>query len=517
MKVFGQLESAQLENATPGTLTHPNTTGRVYTDVTNASAAVPKFYNGSTWLQFLLAQSTALISANGGTAITIDWSKGLYQQVVLTGHCVISFTNPQAGSVHVLVVTQQELYNASVLKTPYRFVLNMIDQDPRRGPYQPQGVIQSGESQVFSWFYAAGIKAGYASLPAKAAGNPVTVAAGAILQSDISPDGQTFGAGGNTSPFQTFHNIEDGGGQLYWGLTATPFSATSLPGQSTQGVVYSPDRSLFYALTATPFLSGRATYGNYGVTTYADPGILPAGASKCIAMHPSGMAVGVGHATTPFMSFYPLLPQAFGTKYANPVTLPAAQVNAAAFSQTGEYLAVGTQTTPFIQVYAFDYINGFTGSSSNPGALPAGGPAAGFGKNIAWRPQGDFIAMTMSVSPYIYVVPFNRATGVFGTALTISFVTGPTAAPTSVQFTPDGQYLLVGGSTGAFFWCYDFSAGTVPSTPVATDLGTPVGIAVNDITLHPSGEFAVLSVNTTPFVYLQPLPRKVRNYLRINM
>lgn len=51
MLVLGQLEQAQLEQATPGTLDGPDTTGRVYADVTDPSAALAMFYNGSAWVQ----------------------------------------------------------------------------------------------------------------------------------------------------------------------------------------------------------------------------------------------------------------------------------------------------------------------------------------------------------------------------------------------------------------------------------------------------------------------------------
>lgn len=65
MKVIGQLERAQLENTTPGFLPGPASTGRIYADITTPSAAIPKFYNGSNWLNLAAYDVSGNLSTSG--------------------------------------------------------------------------------------------------------------------------------------------------------------------------------------------------------------------------------------------------------------------------------------------------------------------------------------------------------------------------------------------------------------------------------------------------------------------
>ncbi len=66
MKVLGQLEMAQLEQIASTSPT-PAATGRIYTDVTAPTAALPKFYNGTSWKQ--LAYVGDLASAYNITSL----------------------------------------------------------------------------------------------------------------------------------------------------------------------------------------------------------------------------------------------------------------------------------------------------------------------------------------------------------------------------------------------------------------------------------------------------------------
>ncbi len=120
--------------------------------------------------------------------------------------------------------------------------------------------------------------------------------------------------------------------------------------------------------------------------------------------------------------------------------------------------------------------------------------------------------MCGSSTPYLYVVPFNRTTGAFGTALTISALAGTGQC---VQWTPDGQYLLVGMDTTPYFYAFDFSASTI-GTPVAFDGSNP-GQVVNDMVIHPSGEYVLLALNAGVFIYAYNIPMKIRNYVRLEI
>ncbi len=62
MKVYGQLEYAQLENNTPGSISGTQF-GRIYIDNTSTSAGLMKFYDGTGWCQVLAQAGGGLITA----------------------------------------------------------------------------------------------------------------------------------------------------------------------------------------------------------------------------------------------------------------------------------------------------------------------------------------------------------------------------------------------------------------------------------------------------------------------
>lgn len=512
MKVLGQLDSAQLEQLASTSPT-PTPTGRVYADVTSPLAAIPMFFNGTTWRQLRLSQTAATIVSSSGKAVTVDWSTGFTQQVNLTDNCVISFSNPVAGETHTLIVKQSTNQFLS-----FMYTLNMTDQDSRREPYQPIGPIPTGNERVHRWYYNSGARAAVTTIPANfytATGfSPGTLGTGI----DISADQKNFAMGQTSSPYSTCYTLVEVPTNIMHPFGLSYASPTAAAAQVV-GLAYSPDnRSVFTASGSTPYLQGWATYNlGVGVTVFADPATPPTGAAKCVAVHPTGYWVGVGHTTSPFISVYPVNGLGYGTKIANPGTLPAAQVNSFAWCPQGDYIAATGQTTPFLQVWPWT-VNSSTGAGTfgtvvaNPGILPAGGPAGALGKGLAWRPQGDYIAIATTVSPFLYVVPFNRSTGAYGTALTI---TALSAAAKCVQWTPDGQYLLVGTGTSPYFYCYDFSAATI-GTPVAFDGSNP-GVAINDMVIHPHGEYVLLALNSGAFIYAYNIPIKARSYIRLKV
>lgn len=505
MKVLGQLEGAMLENLTSDPANAP--TGRMYINTATPSQSVPRVYTGTSWQPFALGQSTSLVSQNSGNACTVDWSQGLNQQVVLTGHCTISFSNPVSGATHMLVITQRATETAST--TPYQYKLNMIDQATRRRTYQPVSVLQSSESAEYSWLYAASVKAAYANVPARMSDPPAALATTAP-GIDIHPTLGIVGGVQTSSPFATTIRYWDGGAKLYWQKTdvSTP---TTFAG-SANGFAYHPDgHTAFVTSHTSPYIEavGVDIYGVPNKNKYADPGTVPTGNAQGVAVHPSGLSIAVGHTTTPFISGYPIGEGAFGTKYTNPVSLPAAQVNCLAFSPLGDYIACAGQTTPFLQVWVFDPFTGFGAISSNPGSLPAGGPAGSTGKGVAWRPQGDYIAMAMTTTPYLVVYPFNRTTGAFGAKISPTALAGSASA---VQWSPDGQYLFVACGTTPYLYVFDFSASTLGT--LATLDGSNPGAALFDLAVAPNGEYLFASVNASPYIMAYPVPRKVRNYLR---
>lgn len=520
-QVNGPLNRAQAENVNglPG---GPQPTGRFVCDVSTPSDSKFYMWNGSAWKEVPWVEPSApvVVIGSSGKATTIDWSNGLTQILTLTDNCVISFSNPQADQVHTLIVKNPDMASGNT-SLAYCFNFDMADQDTAYERYQPSQKLAQSMNRRFQWYYRAGIKAQYLNVSANTFAPdaiPATLATGI----SISPDGKNIAMGRTTTPFVTQYTVRkpSEASLNYLGIfVRSPLTVTAITAQA-RGIVWHPDgKTVFSAVNSSPYIQAStainpATGDGYALGgNYANPGILPAGPAQCVDVHPSGFAVGVGHTTSPFISVYPWLSAGFGTKIANPSTLPAAQVNAMAFSPQGDFIATGCQTTPFIEAWAFNAVNGganalFGAKVADPAILPAGGPVGSLGKGIAWRPQGDWIAMAMSTTPFYYLIPFSRSTGTFGTPLTLSALPG---AANCVQWTPDGQYLLIGTGTSPFFHVFDFSTGT----PVAVtfDGSGPVG-AVNDIDVDPTGTYAALALNVSPFTQIFTLPMKIRNYLR---
>ena len=518
-KINGQLERAQLEQIVGASGT-PTVRGRVYADITNPAAAVPMFCDGTVEKQLAFVETPqGVVANNSGKAVTVNWANSTTQVVTLTDNCIISFSNPQANEIHTLLVRQAGFGGVGTAGTIYNYKLNMGDQDPVDTQYQPIGSLATAKTRTHKWLYRAQVTPGYSTTVPFATMNPQALPATLATGIDIHPSGACVSMGRTSSPFTTFYTLYGpgplGSYSAYGFQALTPVAAAA----QANNVKYSLDgKLLFLSSGTTPFLQGfNLQIGGAPMTggALANPGVLPTGAGQCVDVHPSGMFVGIGHTTTPFMSVYPTDNSAYGTKLTNPAALPSAQVNSIAFAPTGDFLAAATQTTPFIHVWAFAGNNTGAGAIGalcvNPGVLPSGGPAGALGKGIAWRPQGDYIAMANTTTPFIYVIAFDRATATFGAVVTPA--TPPGAATTSVQWSLDGNFLIVGGGTSGFLYVYDFSALTL-GAPLAVTGAAPV-VQVNDIAVHPSNNYFLLALNASPFTVGYAMPSKDRNYLKL--
>ncbi len=438
---------------------------------------------------------------------TIDWSAGLTQRLILADDVVISFSNPVEGAVHTLMLTQQ--YGGDRTCT-----FNMPDQDSRHEPQQPTTPISSDDTAIYQWQYMSGFKAAQTTGESQTAYIPFTDPATLITGMDLSPDGKTLSVGQTSSPYCASWDIHYSGRNYKspFGLknAVTP---AALAAQAV-GMSYDPGgKFLITACGTSPYIQGWLLRGGIPTTVMSNPTGLPAGAGKCIGMNPSGNVVGIGHTTTPYMSIYTNPNSPGWGKLANPVTLPVAQVNGLAFSPQGDYLTAVSQTTPFIQTWAFSAGWVIGSVSSNPGILPAGGPAGGLGRAVAWRPQGDFIAMAMTTTPYIYVVPFNRTTGAYGTALTVTNV--PAGACASIAWSPCGQFLIVGCVASPYLYIYDFTSSLLNTNVTLGGPGLPA--TVNELVVHPNGEIVFVGLDTggASYLYYFLLPSVEKNYVRI--
>ncbi len=510
-QIDGELKNAQLEqSATDPT---PASTGRIYMNIASPTAAVPKYYNGTSWKTFAPVTTDTIVSnAASGKSFTIDWSLGRRQVLQLTDHCTISFSNPVEGEEHELLVMQTNTRSLGAA-IPYLYAFNMIDQEATQDIIQPQRALGIAATRVHKWLYHAGIAGAYATIPS-ATFAPPTAPLSAVSGMAITPDGTALSITASSTPFTSCYDIDPLSPvpmENPLGIRNTP---ATLAGASVGSAFHPNKKSVFFASGTTPFIQGFQTNG-FGVssgTAFTNPGTLPTGAGKCVAVSPDGTLVAIGHTTTPFMSVYPFTGNAYGTKLANPATLPVAQVNAMAFSPFGNYLAVGSQTTPFLQTYSLTRSTTgtvFGAQVTNPATLPTSGAGTAGGKSIAWRPQGDYIAFGMDATPGLYVVPFDRVTGTYGAALTIG--NPPLSAINAVAWSPCGSYLVAVGA-GVGLWVYDFS-GLSLGLPINFDGAGPVA-TVNDVIMHPSGKYIILGMATaTMLVYA--MPTRTKNYLRL--
>lgn len=381
-------------------------------------------------------------------------------------------------------------------------------------PLNPDGVVHIGGEHIYEFFHAVGLRAGYATV-GTVIPNPGALPATLMTGIDVNPLKPLLIGGRTSSPFTGSLRYSDAGWRfLYAGTDIATPTATAAQVLALQ---YTPDGETLYVASGTsPYIQGYLC-NNYGVpnlTAHANPGTLPTGAGHCLAVHPAGSHVAIGHTTTPFMSVYPVLSGAFGTKIANPASLPAALVTALEFSPQGTFLATASGTTPFIEVYAFlaTPSGGTIGAKcADPGTLPAAGPAGDLGKNIAWSPDGRWLVMGMTSAPYVYMVPFDHATASFGVPVAIHATGAPAASVLCARFSPCGCYVAFGNAAGLFVYLMR-TWGT--AIPIAYDTAGPA-VQVNDIVFSKGGDLIHLALNASPYVATYPMPWSVKDYVQI--
>lgn len=174
--------------------------------------------------------------------------------------------------------------------------------------------------------------------------------------------------------------------------------------------------------------------------------ILPGGSLLRIAWRPDGAFIAVPTSSAGKAFVYPFANGRLGTPII-PATIFGGNILAMAWSPDGAYLAVAGSTSGGVNVriYAF---NGTTLSD------PAGTPTAAAGTanviDLHWHPAGAFLAMATddgtAGSAFVNVFPVTA--GSFG-AKWADPVPAPTAASRTVRFSPNGDFLAVGGVVAA--------------------------------------------------------------------
>lgn len=508
MKVNGQLELAQFEQIADASPT-PTPTGRVYADITNPLKAIPKFFDGTNWKSLGYAETTQVILANSGKAITVDWSQSLIWKVSLTDGAVISFANAVPGEIHTLIIMQTPVGNI-----PYPYALDMPDEETNGAPIQPTKVIACGSASTYQWVYQPNATFGYNFAEIPATGNSFsTVADPSGMR--FSLDGTALAMGASVSPFVTFYDVYP-----YETDYSAPFSQRNTPSPTVlAGRVYSvcfdPKSNIVYSANGTtPFVQSVYRLTGQASATSAvqpNPGTLPAGVGNYVDCHPTGLWLTVGHNTTPFFSVYPTFaPGFFGTKLANPGILPANNSYTSIFNPLGDYIVNSCFSAPYLSTYPFTIttspLTGAIGAQGVSPTLPFA-PASSL-QHAAWRPQGDFLAVALGANG-LYVVPFDRASGSYGTPLNVA-VSLP-AAVTSICWSPCGTYLYMAGGS-PFLGIIDFENKTL--TNLVSFSGS-ISTSTITIAAHPNGRFIALCTSTGVMSWVKA-PRRAKNYVRLN-
>lgn len=541
MHVYSELKKAQLENAAAD-LT-PASTGLTYIN-TSGAFGVAKYYDGSRWSVFgsqleqlasdptgvegrvyfntvthqqriyangtWITAGTTGIFANGnsGATMTIDWSKGPTQSVVLSNNCVFTFANGQPGKACNLIVIQDQT-------VPYFFKLPAAIHFKHLQVIQP--LLPPKSQTAMGFIYSAGVMVANLNIPGPYAATP-TVPAGSVNAIAISPDGTMVAMADGTTPFAHLYSLIDSpAGPILGQRAANP---ATLPTGAAQGVAWSPNGDyLAFAHTTTPFVSvypiirGTLAFG----AKIANPGTLPAGNGTAVKFTPLGDAIIVGCATTPFVISYPFSSGVFGTAHTAPVATPSGAVDAIDFMPmhrntllTDTFVCFGTAVTPFIQAYAYTAAAGIGTISTAPVTLPAG--AAGLGGSVKYSPQGDYVAIACASNPFVAVYPFS-STGVFGVKVADP-ATVPAGAGNGIAWTPDGDFLIVAHSTTPFNSWYPFVHTSGGSFGIKlTDNATLPPAAATSVDIAPNGETVIFGSGTTPFLKIYGGVRNAKDYL----
>lgn len=157
----------------------------------------------------------------------------------------------------------------------------------------------------------------------------------------------------------------------------------------------------------------------------------------------------------------PQLPWASPNQLASPVTLPAGQGNAAAWSPNGEFLVVGHTTTPYITIYQR---NGATLTKLTDPAKSPGSQVLG----VAWSSDGTQLAVSCLSSPFLLIYQRNGVTFTANLNLNTNF----TAAIIGVAWSPNSEYLAVCSSQSPYIEIHKSNSTFLPNASIS---GTPIG------------------------------------------
>ncbi len=189
-------------------------------------------------------------------------------------------------------------------------------------------------------------------------------------------------------------------------------------------------------------------------------------------------------------------------KIADPGTLPTGSGADCAWSPDGKYLAVTHSITPFITIY--DFTTGSLVKIADPATLPASS-----GNGVCWSPDSRYLAVAHNTTPFITIYDFTTGAPVK--------ITNPASLPggnsLEASWSPDGKYLAVAtGVSSPFITIYDFTTGAPVKIADPGTLPTGSGFAVD---WSPDSRYLAVGHGTTPFItiydFITGVPVKITN------
>lgn len=154
-----------------------------------------------------------------------------------------------------------------------------------------------------------------------------------------------------------------------------------------------------------------------------------------------------------------------GSKLDDPEESPASTSWDIAWSPNGKYLAIAHEASPYLTVWDFTDPENLV-KFDDPADMPAGD-----GIGIAWSPDGAHVGVAHSTTPFVSVYPFSS--GGFGTKIADP-ATLPAGNGQDITWSPDGLYLGVAHVGSPFLSVYPFSSG-VFGAKIADPATLPTG------------------------------------------
>lgn len=264
-------------------------------------------------------------------------------------------------------------------------------------------------------------------------------------------------------------------------------------------VSWSPTgRTLMGGFSATSYFKGF-TFDGENFTLMAPPTSFTA-LIDSIDWAPNARFLSVCSAASPYLNVYAFTEPNFfaAISIPNPSHIPPNRCLNASWSPDGRMLAVSHFDSPYISVYKLNLnISNIALSTltkiSNPGILPTGASSA-----CSWSPDGKYLAVGHTVSPYLTVYKFN------GTTLTK--IPGPTTDAPSDQaeglsWSPDGKILTVCAVAYPYVRSYLFENGAFRSGAFSFDGGFNPSRSI-DCEWSPDGRFLAVGYVSSPYLHV---------------